>query len=332
MTLPAEFLTLNRGEEAKYTVNAQRSGGCDGPIQLSFGQLPAGVTVTETVIAPGKSNTELKFKAEKSAKIQAVRLQVSGKCKVGVQEIVRQATTTEDPVLDHLFLAVSMPTPFKVVGAFETNYVSRGATYFRHYSIDRGGFEGPLHVSLADRQVRHLQGITGPEIVVPAGVSEFDYKIKLPPWMQAARTSRTCVMAVGVITDTDGTQHKVSYTSQAADDQIIMMVSTEELSVETIPKSILAAPGKTVPLTIKVSRGNSLTGPVQLQLVLPEHIHGVTAAEVILPADATEIEMPLIFAKNELGPFNMPLAIRGTAQKKGHPYTAEGKIEVLLDQ
>jgi len=332
LQLSADALTLNRGTELTFKVTATRSGGCNGPIELSFADIPAGVTVSETTIAANKSETQVKFKADDTAKIAPHRLTVTGTCKIGEQQIQRQATTIEEPALDHLLLAVAMPTPFKVIGAFETNYVSRGATYFRHYTLDRGGFAGPLTISLADRQVRHLQGVTGPDIVVPAGETEFDYKIKLAPWMQPARTARIVVMAVGVVTDADGTQHKVCYTSNTANDQIIMMVATSELSVDASPQSILAAPGRTVPLNVKVGRGQSISGPVTLQLIIPEHVQGITADEVILPADTEEIAMTIKFAARELGPFNMPLRIRATTQVDGQPYTAEDQFEILPDR
>src|SRR5206468_12651395 len=101
------------------------------------------------------------------------------------------------PDIDAVRVAVALPTPFKVVGKYEMGWASRGSVGRRRYRIERNGFEGPLRVSLADRQARHLQGATGPTVNVPAGVSEFEYPVTLPPWMEIGRTCRVCVMAVG---------------------------------------------------------------------------------------------------------------------------------------
>src|SRR5207247_699859 len=79
----------------------------------------------------------------------------------------------------------------------------RGGKFVRHFTIDRGGFAGPLTVRLADKQARHLQGVTGPTIEDPAGASEFDYPVFLPPWMEIGRTNRTVVMAMGEVADAD---------------------------------------------------------------------------------------------------------------------------------
>src|SRR5207248_2151636 len=69
--------------------------------------------------------------------------------------------------LDRALLAVAIPTPFKVVGDYDMRWAARGTVHHRHYRIDRGGFDGPIEVSLADRQARHLQGVTGGTITVP---------------------------------------------------------------------------------------------------------------------------------------------------------------------
>jgi hypothetical protein len=67
----------------------------------------------------------------------------------------------------------------------------------KRYTIDRGGFEGPLVAQLAERQGRHLQGVSGPVVAIPAGESRFEYPLTLPPWMELGRTSRTNLMLTG---------------------------------------------------------------------------------------------------------------------------------------
>src|ERR1700757_3008104 len=98
------------------------------------------------------------------------------------------------PEVDSVLLAVALPTPFKIKGVFDVRWVARGTVHKRRYRIERGGFTGPLQIGLADHQARHLQGVMGPTIIVPAAASEFTYPVYLPPWMETGRTSRTCVM------------------------------------------------------------------------------------------------------------------------------------------
>src|SRR5262249_60061739 len=139
----------------------------------------------------------------------------------------------------------------------------------------RGGFAGPLEVRLADRQARHLQGVTGPTLIVPPGVDEFDYPVKLPPWMETGRTSRSVVMALGVIRDTDGTEHEVSYSSPEADVQIIAVIEPGRLAVEAARSSIAAAPGTTTSVPVHITRCKRLRRPFQLELIAAPSLRGI---------------------------------------------------------
>ncbi len=334
LELPADALTVLRGGEVKMKITAERLGGFAGAIQLQIENLPAGVTVSGDTIAEKKNDTQLVLKAEETAKIQTSRLKIFGTASIDDATIRRQAQLPTmsplDTPIDHLALAVAMPTPFKVTGVFETKFAARGSTLVRHYSIERGGFEGPITVSLADRQVRHLQGVTGPTIVVPPGQSEFDYPAQLAPWMELGRTSRACVMAVGVVKEPDGTPHTVSYTSQEQADQIIALVDPGQLAVRVVPASLLAENGTEAELAVEIGRGKGIAGPVEIQLVVPDHIRGVHAPPVTIAAGQSSGRLRLRFDGESLGPFNMPLTVRATAHAGAYPYLAEDKVDVRL--
>src|SRR5262249_58233701 len=117
-------------------------------------------------------------------------------------------------------LGVAGRAPFRIVGAFDMRLTPRGSLPRRRYRIERNGYEGPITVSLADKQARHLQGAAGPPVVVPAGATEFEFALQLPPWMEIGRTCRVCVMGEAVVAE-GGTEHVVSYTSAEQNEQII---------------------------------------------------------------------------------------------------------------
>ena len=85
---------------------------------------------------------------------------------------------------------------------------------------------------MADRQGRHLQGVTGPLIHVSPGESSCYYPVFFPPWMEIGRTSRSNVMAVGEIVDADGSRHKVAFSSQLQNEQIVR-IKIEALSLDS---------------------------------------------------------------------------------------------------
>jgi hypothetical protein len=330
--LAADNLTVRRGGQVRLKVAVERRGGFAGPVALAVEGLPPGVKATNTTVpANHPGNVEIAVAADAKAAVGATRLTVKGTAAVGPATQTRIAMLPAAPgvpEVDSVLLAVALPVPFKVVGAYDFRLAPRGTLFRRRYKIERNGFDGPLEVSLADHQMRHLQGVTGPTLTVPAGAGEFEYTIELPPWMETGRTSRACVMAVGVVKD-GGAEHAVGYTSEGQNDQIIAVVETGLLGVEAERGSVPAVPGQAVAVPVKVSRGKGQAGPVRLELLVPEHVRGLSAEPVVLPADQSRGDFTLRFAAGPLGPFNVPLVLRATLTTAAGPVIAETKLEVV---
>jgi hypothetical protein len=204
----------------------------------------------------------------------------------------------------------------------------RGTVLRRKYQVERNGFDGPIEVSLADKQARHLQGVTGPTLTLPPGQSEFEYPVFLPPWMEIGRTCRVCVQAVGVVTD-GGAGHEVSFSAVTQNDQIITIVETGRLEVAAERSSLVAAPGTTVALPVRVSRARGLAGAARVELVLARHVRGVCAEALVIPADKAEGVLTLRFDAAGVGPFNMPAVVRATIDGPAGPVVGETRLELL---
>ena len=330
--LSNDAFTLARGSEGKFKVTVERIHGLEGEIELVVHGLPDQVTVSGTTVPSDKNEMELVFKAEAKAKIDTTHLTINGTAMVNGESQTRRANLpgprgTNDR--DNVLLAISMPTPFKLDGvAFKTGYVERGTIYRRHFEINRNGYAGPLSVALADRQIRHRQGVTGPVIHLPADATEFQYPIQAPTWLEMNRTGRIVVMAVGDVKDEDGVNHKVSFTSGNVNDQIIILTAPSPLSVRTTQKSIRAEPGKTFDLGVQISRGVLEPAPVKIEMQLPKHMQGVGVRSIVIPADKDKGFMTLEFDQ-PLGPFNMPIVIRATTTRDGDPVIAEAKVDFV---
>ena len=334
MRLPTDAVSVNRGGETKLKLRLDRIGGFAEPVQLEFENLPPGVAVANPLVAGNAAEIDLVFKADGAAPVDARPVRVRGTAMIGGNPASRQATfvaqTPDGLTADNVLVAVALPAPFKVKGIYEVKYAQRGGKFVRHFSVDRGGFAGPLSVRLADRQTRHLQGVRGQTIEVPAGVSEFDYPVFLPPWMEIGRTSRTVVMAVGEVTDPDGSRHKVSFTSANQSEQIVALVDPGQLSIELDRQTAVAAPGESTNLSIQIGRGQGVGVSVKVELVVADHIHGVSAEPITLLADQTAGTLTIRFAAGRSGPFNMPLLVRATAMKgENEPVVAETKLEIV---
>ena len=75
---------------------------------------------------------------------------------------------------------------------------------------------------------------------------------------------------------------------------------------------------------VKVSRAPDLSGPATVEVVMPEHWKGVTAAPVTIPAGRAAGELVLRFA-TDAGPFNMPLTVRDDRRPSATPVVAEAR-------
>ena len=341
-----DAITLLRGTPTKVKVNVERMGSFAGAVELNIASLPKGVTCKPAIVAANQTTAELTLEADKTAPIATVPLSIVGSANIGSafsavaglripepKALRVPAVLAGDrffPETTSLYLTVGIPTPFKLVDEYVMTSAPRGETYRRKYRIERDpGFTGSVAVSLADRQARHLQGVYGPVLVVPPGQTEVEYPASLPPWMELGRTCRVCVQAVGTVKDADGTEHAVSFSSVGQNQQMIVVVGPGRLDVQLEKLTVRAEPGTEVRVPVKVIRARELTGPVKVEVAIPEHWKGVSAAAIAIPTDKQTGEIVLKFAASECGPYNMPLVVRATLETKTTPIFAEAKLEVV---
>lgn len=343
VTFPTEVINLPRGGEVKLKVDVARHNGFSAPIEIDVGPLPAGVSVKGTTVAKNRKNAQLVFSADDSVSVQTAELKMQASAKLkptkkaaGKDQAVDTIRTSHPVEVESvrdgnaITLAVVIPTPFQFSGTFESRYAPRGSVFTRHYSLDRGGFNGPIEISLADKQVRHLQGVTGPTIIVPPNKSEFEFPITLPPWLVVGRTSRTTLMAVGTVTEADGSEHKVAYTSVQQADQMIVLTDPNRLSVKLQRDSIAAKAGGQIQLPVMIDKGTGLAGEVTVELRTPQHCRGVTSSPMVVAANATTAVLTIEFADGSLGPFNQPATIRATMNdERGLPVVSETRLTIV---
>jgi hypothetical protein len=327
---------VTRGQSTPLRVVARRHGGFAGPITLTLDGPPTGVTLPKgIVIAANQTQVDVPLKADPTATVEGTLINIRGTGMLSLAPysavfgpVTRTATWADDPAVDQVRLAVAVPTPFKITGAYELKLVPRGTVYARKYRIERNGFAGPIEIDLADKQARHLQGASGPHVVVPGDKSEFDYPVTLPPWMEMGRTCRVCVMGTGTVKDPDGTEHVVTYSSREQNDQVIAVVEPERLGLRLDRPTVLVEPGKTADVKFEVRRGDGLLGAATVEVVVPRSVKGVSAEPLRL-GDATAGTLTLRFAADARGPYPAPLTIRATVVQDGKPVTAERKLELV---
>ena len=332
LKLPADTVNIEQGAETKLKIGIDRSFGFKGEVELSVEGLPDGVMADAVKIANNRQDAQLIIKVDQSAKPQIAELKVVGKTLDVEPALKREAAfsaTDGDQPVAGLTLGVAIKTPFRIHSPFETRYASRGTIYTRHYHIDRGGFEGPIEVEPADRQVRHLQGVTGQKVIVPPGKSEFDYTVSLPPWMEIGRTSRFCLMGSAFVEDEAGIKHRVSFSSHEQDDQVIMLVDPVRISLQLPSSTFVVERGGSIEIPVKVVRGTGLAGDVRIHLTAPPHIIGWSTEPLVVAANDDVGVLKLHIDQNSNDVFNAPLIVHVEMKDAdGKPVRTESRIHI----
>lgn len=318
---------------AKLVVEVERLGGFAGEIEVVAAGLPEGVQLANQVIAEGQNKTELTFSASPGARIQSSEATLSGKAVIGGGEVMRVAgvaVARGEPPLQEVRVAIAMPAPFHFTGDYNSFPLPRGSVYRRKYRLHRDGFDGPLFARLADRQVRHLQGNRGPTIAIPPGATEFEYGIVLAPCLEIGRTSRSTIMVYGTVTDADGSEHVVSFSSAGQNDQFIGQMVAGLLSVQPLEASLAVARGSSVDVPVVVGRQQPLKdATVQVGLSVPVHFKGVRAEPVTVPAGQASTTLTIHFDEEMTGGFNMPALVTATTLGEQDPHLAEAPLEFI---
>ena len=347
LTMPIDALIVLRDGTAKLKIKLDRLGGFNDAVALEFSDLPPGITVSKPEIAAGRTDVDLTLTAAADAPIGWADVTVRGRAKINDRDVVHEAEVVQvatpqttaagqvvvppvfgDAPVTRLAVAVAMPTPFRTVAVFGLPFAPRGSVFFKHFTIERNGYVGPIEVAPAEKQVRHLQGVHGGKLTVPAGVDEFDYPIYLPPWMELARTSRSHVTLTGTVDDGRGNKHLVSYTSQHQNEQLSLIVAPGRLNLSLSPDSLRPTVEMPAEIRLQLDRDAGLDGPIRVELVVPPHMAGVTADTVNVPAGESTAILKVRFT-SDAGPFNMPLTVRAVHGSGYERHTAETPLEVV---
>src|SRR5688572_15944486 len=147
--------------------------------------------------------------------------------------------------------------------------------------------------------------------------------------MELGRTSRSVLMLSGVVKDHDDSEHVVSFSSGEQNDQFVAVVTAGLLGVAPERGSIVAAPGTTTELRVRVSRAQAIAErAVEVRLLVPAHVQGVAADPVTVAPGQDEAVLRIRWGANA-GPFNMSAAVRATTLGEGDAHVAEGPIEFV---
>jgi len=289
--------------------------------------LPEGVVLGTNKLPRGRPKLDLKFTAGPKAKIGAYPIVLKGKAP-GLERIASVPTMTGEPARDKLMVGVAMPAPFMFAADYLMDYAPRGSIYDRHFRLYRNGYEGPISVRLADRQIRHLQGNQGPEFVLSGQETKFTYPVKLAPCLELQRTSRTTIMLSGEVTDFDGSHHVVSFSSQEQNDQVIISAVPGLLALELEKPSLALGAGESASMAVRIRRDPAVAqAAVRIHLDSSRPLGGVSADPVELKAGESQGVLTLRRGKT-VGAVTMPLRVLAETVSPAKWHQAEAFFNV----
>ena len=341
--VPAQKLSAPLGTKVPLAIKATRTGNFKGPITVILAGLPAGITAgpAPLVIPADKLDLAITLEVAATAAVEASLVTITGSADVAGKPTVRTAlaplpATTGNLAARHpeetgaLLIAMTMKPRVKgaPVDKDTGRKVPRGSTHPADIALTRlEGYAGEIVLKQSARQSYQLQGITGRDVVVPAGAVMAAYPCFMPEWLETSRTSRMGVMAEVKVADPKGT---VRTLLAPIDGFVTMTMEGALLKLSHADGEIAAKPGEPIVVHIRLAKSARLIEPVKLELIPDDHGYAAKAEPVIVKPGQTEAEFRIAVVPGKLVG-EQTFTIRGTAVQPGNlAVVSETAVRALL--
>ena len=318
-----EVLAVPLGGKAELTIKVKRQAGFAEPITLELIGLPPGITAPAELTIPGK-NSDLKIELSCAANAAVV---------AGMISVRAASTLLGQPVVrtsGNVLVAITMKPRARLVpeGLDDVRKWPRGSTFPAPVFVERlEGFAGPVLLEQTAYQQRSRQGMTGPDMIVAAGVTKVDYPIWVPEWMETTKTSRFILNAVVETPDPQGT---VRHLLNKMELRLGILPVGAMLRISRGVGDLHVKPGEPFDVPITLSRTPELTEDAVLELKLPDELTGrLAAAPLTVPPSQTTAALRITPAAGANVRGEHELTIRAVVQHRGKlPTISEVKFVV----
>ncbi len=295
LSLSGESINVPAGGTTFVTVTATRRD-YNGPIEISGENLPEGVTVTPTVIGPGRPNALVTIQNASTAPGKLSEIRLIGTAKIGAADYRAVATATAAqqglfsnmtwpplPLAKKVALAAAPAPNFFTLTAEPATIVfgkDLSATV-KIKAVRTKDFAEAIALAVEPAK----EGLP-PEITVAAkpiekGKDEIDIVV--------SAKNKAALGDYTIVLQGTGKKDKATSTQPAPGIRISLRepytLKAENVTIER---------GKTAKLKVTAQRNPAYTGPIILTFVnMPK---GITAAAATIPADNNEVEIDLTAA------------------------------------
>jgi len=314
-----DVVNVVQGARVDVDVAIERLGGYAGPIELIAEGLPEGVTLEGHQIAAGQTSAKLGFVATEESRSCDVTLRIRGKAEINgkiIERPVRAMHLGHDPDgvaiessdVDHVQLTVVHKPVFRLFCNEAYQYAHRGTVYPYLMEVERlNGFDQPIHLEVADRQIKDLDGIEIPEATIAPDQSQFMLPLYLPETMHINVQAHSNVYAQG----------HVAFVDKFGQKQTMLVVSTMRCMIRTLPtvvklrcveRELAASTDSRIRCSLVLDRTPNFTGSMQIQLLNP--VPGISADAVTIGAGESSADAVIQIDRSITQESSVPLQFR----------------------
>ncbi len=298
LSLPADFANVVQGAKSEIELKARRVGEFSGPIELQVEGLPEGVRFEPKEIAAGQDMIKLTFVADEKARPCDATLKIRGMAVQGQSEMSSVARAPHQghdsenvslgPLLvDHLQLTVRHKPTLRLYCNEAYQYAYRGTVFPYAMEVERlNGFTGPIHIEVADRQIKDLDGIVVHETTIAPDQTQFKLPIYLPESMHINVQAHSNVYAQAYVVYQDflGQKQSQNFVSEM---RCMIRPLPAVAKLSAVNAEILGKPGDSIECKLRLDRTSLFTGSMIVKLVEPATEMGCVAKAITIAADQT---------------------------------------------
>ena len=314
-----DVVNVVQGARVDVDIAIERLGGYAGPIELVVDGPPEGVMLEGLQIAAGQTSAKLAFIAMKESPSYDVTLRIRGKAEINGKIIERPVRAThlghdpdgigiESSDVDHVQLTVVHKPVFRLYCNEAYQYAHRGTVYPYLMEVERlNGFDQPIHLEVADRQIKDLDGIEIPETTIAPDQSQFMLPLYLPETMHINVQAHSNVYAQG----------HVAFVDKFGQKQTMLVVSTMRCMIRTLPtvvklrsveRELAASTENRIVCSLILDRTKNFAGSMQIQLLNP--VPGISADAVTISAGETSADVAIQIDRSIAQESSVPLQFR----------------------
>ncbi len=300
LSLKADVVNVVQGGRAEVEVTVERRGGFVAPVELVVEVLPEGVRIEGHQVAAGQPSAKLAFIADAEARSGDVTLRIKGRAEIDGKPVERSARATHlghdvdgvglgPTAVDHVQLSVVHKPVFKLYCNEAYQYAHRGTIHRYLMEVERlDGFDGPIRLQMADRQIKDLDGIEIIPTTIAPGQSQVMLPLNLPETMHINVQAHSNVYAQG----------HVEFLDKFGQKQTLLVVSTMRCMIRTLPtvaklraehRERTVSKEGTVTCSLILDRTPHFSGPAKIELVDPAS--GISAEPASIAAGQSRTEV-----------------------------------------